>query len=311
MGMARMGQGTPLKVVHSQPASDIQQAGDLFLLDCRARRLTAGTLDSYARRMRSFQAWFVEQGITKLADLSPAHIRAYMVGLQERGLDDDTVITEYRVFRAWLNFCVREELIAISPMKKVKAPRLPKEILPAFSPEDVQKLLVACKTPRDKAIVMCLLDTGCRVSEFVALNIADLDTQRGAIQVKLGKGRKDRVVFLGAKSLRSLMKYLRTRPDAKPGDAIWLSEKMHERLTLWGLEHVLLRLGKRAGVEHANPHTFRRSFALWSLRSGMDIFSLQRLMGHADLTVLHRYLALVEGDLEAAHRQHGAVDSML
>ena len=59
--MARIDLGTRLKVVQSQPASDIQQAGDLFLLDCRARRLSPGTLDSYTRRMRSFQAWFAEQ----------------------------------------------------------------------------------------------------------------------------------------------------------------------------------------------------------------------------------------------------------
>ncbi len=309
--MARIDLGTRLKVVQSQPASDIQQAGDLFLLDCRARRLSPGTLDSYTRRMRSFQAWFHENGITRLVDLTSHHIRAYLVHLQDRGLDDDTVITEYRVLRAWLNFCVQEEMISASPMKKVRSPRLPKEILPAFAPEDVQKLLAVCQTPRDKAIILCLLDTGCRVSEFAALNIGDVDAQNGAVQVKLGKGRKDRIVYLGAKALRALLKYLRTRPDSKPADALWLSEKRRERLTLWGLEELLSRLGKRAGVEHVNPHTFRRSFALWSLRSGMDIFSLQRLMGHADLTVLHRYLALVEGDLEAAHRQHGAVDNML
>jgi len=309
--MARIDLGTRLKVVQSQPASDIQQAGDLFLLDCRARRLSPGTLDSYTRRMRSFQAWFVEQNITRLVDLTPHHIRGYLVHLQDRGLDDDTVITEYRVLRAWLNFCVREEIIGVSPMTKVRAPRLPKEILPAFAPDDVRRLLEVCNSARDKAIVLCLLDTGCRVSEFVALNIGDVDTQNGAVQVKLGKGRKDRIVYLGAKALRALLKYLRTRPEAKPTDAIWLSEKRRERLTLWGLEALLARLGKRAGVEHVNPHTFRRSFALWSLRSGMDIFSLQRLMGHTDLTVLHRYLALVEGDLEAAHRHHGAVDTML
>ena len=64
-------------------------------------------------------------------------------------------------------------------------------------------------------------------------------------------------------------------------------------------------------MDHCHPHTFRRTFALWSLRSGMDIFSLQRLMGHADLSVLRKYLDQVQQDLQDAHRKHGAVDGML
>jgi hypothetical protein len=69
-------------------------------------------------------------------------------------MDDDTVITSFRVIRAWLNFCVNEELITASPMRKVKAPTLPKEILPAFAPEDVRKLLSACRRLRDTAMVL-------------------------------------------------------------------------------------------------------------------------------------------------------------
>jgi integrase len=69
-------------------------------------------------------------------------------------MDDDTVITSLRVIRARLNFCVNEELIAASPMRKVKVPTLPKEILPAFAPEDVRKLLSACRRLRDTAMVL-------------------------------------------------------------------------------------------------------------------------------------------------------------
>ncbi len=83
------------------------------------------------------------------------------------------------------------------------------------------------------------------------------------------------------------------------------------RYTVDGVQSMLARLGERAGVAHCHPHTFRRTFALWSLRAGMNIYALQRLMGHTDLTMLRRYLALVETDLAQAHREHGAVDSTL
>ena len=132
----------------------------------------------------------------------------------------------------------------------------------------------------------------------------------GAVAVHQGKGRKDRVSFLGAKARKALNTYLAKRGDYGPSDPLWVTDE-GTRLSQDGLENLLKRLAKRSGIKTCHAHTFRRSFALWSLRSGMDIFSLQRLMGHSDLTVLRKYLALVEGDLQEAHRRHGAVDSML
>jgi site-specific recombinase XerD len=249
--------------------------------------------------------------VTRLADLSASHIRGFLVHEQERGVDDDTVITSFRVIRAWLNFCVNEELIPASPMRKVKAPTLPKEILPAFAPEDVRKLLGACRTLRDTAMVLFLLDTGVRASELVALNVGDLDPVSGAVQVKQGKGRKDRLVFLGAKAHKALKKYLQERVESRPTEPLWLSENTGERLTIWGLERFCDRVGRRADVEHCHPHTFRRTFALWSLRAEMNIYALQQIMGHSDLSMLRRYLALVQEDLHEAHRKHGAVVDML
>jgi site-specific recombinase XerD len=63
-------------------------------------------------------------------------------------------------------------------------------------------------------------------------------------------------------------------------------------------------------VEHCNPHTFRRTFALWSLRNGMSIYHLQKLMGHSDLTTLLKYLGLTKEDLKDAHEQYGPADNM-
>ena len=77
-----------------------------------------------------------------------------------------------------------------------------------------------------------------------------------------------------------------------------------------GLRQLLERIGLRAGVAHCHPHTFRRTFALWSLRNGMSIFHLQRLMGHADVTMLRRYLDLLHAGLQTAHAEHGVVDHM-
>lgn len=159
-------------------------------------------------------------------------------------------------------------------------------------------------------------DSGCRASEFLALNVGDVDMQSGAVKIRLGKGRKDRFAFLGIRAWKALNRYFMQGGTVGPQEPLWLAktpnrELTGERLNRSGLRWLLDRLGQKASVEHCTPHTFRRTMALWSLRAGMNIYALQQIMGHSDLTVLRRYLALVEQDLQDAHRLHGAVDNML
>ena len=91
---------------------------------------------------------------------------------------------------------------------------------------------------------------------------------------------------------------------------VWASRNTGERLTANGLRQIVTRIGERAGVAHCHPHTFRRTFALWSLRGGMDVHTLAALMGHADIHVLKQYLALTGSDLQRAHKEAGPVDRM-
>lgn len=292
-------------------SSTIEAAYETFLLDMRAQRFTQSTIDFYRYRLTAFIAWGNAHRANTLADITPTLLRSYLVHLQDRELADYSQHAAARAIRAFLNFCVREELLPLSPMHKVKMPKVDKRILPALSVADVKKLVKACKSERDKAIVLFLLDTGVRAAEFVRLNIADMDTDSGEIRVKQGKGRKDRPVYLGAKALRQLTRYLSRRKQRKSTDPLFISEYQQERLTKSGLNQLLRRIGKRAGVTECKPHTFRRTFALWSLRAGMNIYVLQRLMGHKDITVLRQYLALVDEDARQAHESFGPVDNNL
>ncbi len=302
---------TPLALVETPAVSSLALAYNAFLLDGEARRLAPKTLHYYKQQLQPFLAYAEGSGATSPETLTANHIRTYLVSLQRRGLNDNSQHAAARAIRALCYFMVNEDLLAASPMRKVKMPALDKRILPAFTTEDVRMLLDACLTARDTAIVLCLLDSGCRASEFLALNAGDIDLKTGAVTVRQGKGRKDRVAFLGAKARKALLKYLMARGSTKPSDPLWPAHDDGERLTSSGLQQVLKRLGRRAQVKHAHPHTFRRTCALWSLRAGMNIYALQQIMGHADLAILRRYLALVEQDLEDAHRKYGAVDNML
>lgn len=286
----------------------------LFLLDCQSRRLSPKTLLFYRTELNPFLTWLSEQGVKYLQDLTAAHVRAWLVKLQDKGLRDTSQHAAARSIRAWCNFSVAEGLLDVSPMAKVKMPKLDRRILPALEQDDLARLLDACKTScnpeRDRAMILTLLDTGCRASEFVNLNIGDLDIQRGTLAIHAGKGSKDRMVFIGAKTRKAMLRVLMSRHNAKPNEPLWLSETTGERLTYYGLQMFLRRIGGAAGVDHCAAHSFRRTCALLMHRSGARLTEIAAILGHSDLTVLRKYLDLNSRDAELAHREHGPVDNL-
>ena len=298
--------------VPSQPVrTELELAQLSFLPSREATRCSPATLTWYRKYLGEVVAYLSEEGVRELTDIQPNQLRLFLIRQKQRGLADQTVFHYASAARAFFYYLEDEEWLPINPMRKVKMPRVARQMLPSFTPEEVKKLLDACRCHRDRAMVLCLVDTGCRAAEFVALNVGDVNIDNGTVMVLQGKGRKPRVTFLGAKARRALLKHLVERKGAEADDPLWISSNTKMRLTHHGLRLALKRIGERAGVVHANPHTFRRTCALWSLRAGMNIYALQQIMGHADLSAMLRYLALVENDLAYAHKKHGAVDNML
>lgn len=282
-----------------------------FLVDRRARGFTPGTIRYYEDKLGRFIRWAGAQGVQSVDQLTPSLIRSYLVHLQARGLKDTTIAGTSRGVRAFCNWLAAEGIVKVSPAAAVPVPKTAQRILPAFTPAEVQRLLTAAPDARARAVVLLRFDTGLRAAECMNLEGSDIDLKTGTVRVRGGKGRKDRTVYLGAKSRRALIAYFGAEgwPDAE--EAVWRNQQTGERLTDSGLRQLLASVGKDAKVSSCTPHTFRRSFALWSLRAGMNIYTLARLMGHSDIQVLRQYLALVEGDLAEAHRRAGIVDNLL
>jgi site-specific recombinase XerD len=248
--------------------------------------------------------------------LTPTNLRQFLLDLGKTH-NPGGVHGVYRSVKAFLRWweAETEPTDWHNPMLKVQAPKRPQELLEPVSLEDLRALLDTCEHKdhagdRDRAIVMALLDTGCRAAEFVSLNFGDVTMSTGAVMVRRGKGGKGRAVFMGAKTRRALTAYLRYRPDLKDPDPLWATLQ-GGRLTHAGIREILRRRAQRAGIAEPSLHSFRRAFALSSLRNGVDVYALQRLMGHSDLSVLRRYLAQTEGDLQRAHEKGGPVDHLL
>ena len=279
-----------------------------FLLTAEAGRLAPKTLLYY--QQQPFLAYLQESGVTTPGAITANHIRAYLLSLRRRGFKDNSQHAAARFIRAFCSFMVNKDYLAESPMRKVHMPTLDKRILPAFTAEDVHKLLDACLTLRDTAMVLCLLDSACRASEFVALNIGDIDLDRRRDGAP-GQAPQGPSSVLRREGVDCPTEVPHHGVDSRPSEPLWPSANTGERWRNSGLLQMLKRLGKRSGAAHCHPHTLRRTCALWSLRAGMSIHDLLQVMGHADLAMLWRYLALLEHDLEDAHRRYGALDNIL
>ena len=172
-------------------------------------------------------------------------------------------------------------------------------------------MLSTCDTTflgkRNRAILLCLLDTGLRARELLSIDLQDVNLITGSITLRQGKGGKPRTVFVGKESRKAVRSYLRERNDNL--HALWLTDCPSKRLAYGGLRALLERHASLAGIEAPSAHDFRRAFALTMLRNGTDLVSLARLMGHTNLKVLQRYLKQLPDDLQEAHRRGSPVDN--
>lgn len=287
---------------------------DAFMMDRKAQNMAKGTLHYYQFRLREFVGYCASKEVTQITQIDAVLIREYLLYLQDKGHNPGGTHMYYRVIKAflrWWEFEVEPENWK-NPIRKVKAPSNPMQPLNPVNIDDVKVMIEKCPRDsffgtRDRAIMLVLLDTGMRANELCSMNLEDINLITGEILIRNGKGRKSRYTFLGSKARKAVRQYLKFRPDKK--EALWLN-RYRERVEYWSLEGMICRRAKEANVTQPALHSFRRWFALTCLRSGMDAFSLQELMGHADLQVLKRYLKQTSPDLMKAHQKASPVDGL-
>ncbi len=286
-----------------------------FLRDAKLRGLSSHTLKFYRVEIALFVEYCSAQNVTELPQVDADLVRAFLEYLEaDRKRNTGGIHASYRALRAFLNWwrAEAEPEAWKNPLDRVKVARPKDDPGRSIPAQDITAMLAACKDGftgiRDKALLMALLDTGARASEFIALGIDDADLITGAVLIRHGKGDKPRSVFIGKKTRRTIRAYLKARDDNSP--ALWVTDE-RSPLTVAGLRQILIRRAKSAGIETPTAHQFRRAFALEMLRAGVNIYVLARLMGHKNLAVLWRYLALITADLQDAHAKASPVDGVL
>jgi integrase/recombinase XerD len=244
-----------------------------------------------------------------IEDITTANLREYLSVVKTRS-SGSTAQVHWKVIRSFYNWA-EEELEIQRPDKDLAQPNFVAQKVMPLSHDDVTKLMKACKTKRDKAIITVLLDTGLRVSEFARLNVGDADLETGLVIVRswsTGKKSRSRPVRLGKNSRRILWTYLNSRKGFRKTDPL-IATKDDKPMDASMIRHVIYRIAKVAGVSGVHPHKFRHTFAVEYLRNGGDIFSLQELLGHSSLVMVRHYLQLSQTDLEETHRRASPVDN--
>jgi integrase/recombinase XerC len=292
-----------------------------WISDGMCRQLSDQTIASRRHITEKFMWWIRHEGLDGVGSDELRAFLAYVGSAAPTGgrwgnpsetqkNGPRTVNTYWERLRTLFRWGVADRRITESPMGTIKAPISRQDQVQPFTQDQVEDLLTAAGRSRyphrDTAICLFLLDTGVRASELCTLQVKDLELANGHATV-LGKGNKRRSVYFDQTTLHALNDYLTDQPR-KLGDYVFRGER-GPQLTRSGLQQLINRLGEAAQITgvRCSPHTFRHTAAIWSIRNGMNTFALQTMLGHTDLTMTRRYVAIAQADLEEQHRRYGPV----
>jgi integrase/recombinase XerC len=281
------------------------------------RGLSPHTVRAYAEDLLQFAAFLEEEGIDAWRSVSHRDLRRYLSEMQGRGLARRSMARKLSAVRTFYRYLARQEEGTRNPAVGVTGPRLERRLPQCFTADEMEALLAAPdrETPlglRDAAILETLYSSGMRVSELVALDLANVPDEDGRVRV-MGKGRKERVVFLGRAARGAIADYLkrarpalaRARRKGEATAALFLN-KNGTRLTERSIRTIVAGAVEAACVAAGgSPHTLRHSFATHLLEHGADLRSVQELLGHASLAATQIYTHLTQSHLrkvyDAAH----------
>ena len=277
-----------------------------FILSRQAALLSPKTIEFYERTVGEFISFLSERGVYEPEDISSALVRGYFSSVSERGVASATVHAHARGTRAFLRFLNEEGYIS-APIN-IKMPRVEQKKMRVLSPDELDQILKVCKKPRDKALILFLVDSGMRRSEARSLNWIDIDIPSGVVNIRRSKSKRARSVFIGVKTRRALLRYRRSISH-EDNDPLFQTQT-GTRLTPSGFRQVIRRISEKSGIPFS-AHDLRRTFATLSLKAGMNVLHLQSLLGHSSLEMTRRYVQMVEDDLQESHKEYGPIDRFI
>ncbi len=265
------------------------------------------TVDNYRHALAEFRkavpapAW---------KELTAEHFRRYLFEISKRGLARPTIRLHFAALRTFFKFLTQRHGLIVNPLKEVQLPKLEKKLPLVLTATQIDELLSAPlrverskRAPvwmpaRDAAILELFYSSGLRLAELASLNVEHVDPYTESVRV-LGKGRKERVVPVGAPALLAIQKY---RQAANVHSGPLFLSKVRKRIAHVNIGLVLKRYLPHTSIPvRVSPHKLRHSFATHMLDAGADLRSVQALLGHASLSTTQIYTHVTVERLKRAY----------
>lgn len=271
----------------------------MFLVCKKIEGFSDGTLYNYNKHLTNF--FFMVQKAPE--QITANDIRVYLFNYQQtRGISNrslDKVRSCLASFYSWMTvegYIEKNPMLAVNKIKYEKTPKKP------CSQIDLEYLRMACKTPKQKAILEVLYSTGCRVGELVILKKDDIDWHEKTVHL-FGKGKKHRTSFINAKAEVALKEYLDSRED--DNEWLFVSDRYpYDQMHVSGIQKIVREMANRAGDnvnKKVSPHVLRHTFCTTAIEHGASITSVQKMAGHSNLNTTNQYIHVSLDSTKADH----------
>ncbi len=255
---------------------------------------TLKTQKSYASSLADFRRIGTVLGFPDFAEeYAVSHVYTFLSALRQRGASVLYQHRRHREVKTCFSWFRRMGIVDVNVFARVPLVKMPFTVKEPFNAAEVQRLLDAQNRDglagvRNYALILFLLDSGVRSSECIAVQLEDVDWERGRVFVRHGKGEKQRWVGISPRTVDALIDYVDRFRNDSPG-ALFQTSGGDDFAGPGTLNVLLRRLGEQAVVSGVHPHRFRHTFATWAIESGAREIDVQMLLGHSDLTMTHRY----------------------
>ncbi len=277
------------------------------------RQLSDNTLASYRRDLENYVNFLREvEGMSDFRKVERTTILRHLEQLRMQGKTSRTVARHISSIRSFHQFLLREKRAETDPTVHLEMPTIEQKLPNILSIEEIEALLAAPNRSkpqgiRDVAMLELLYGSGMRISELIALDLADIHLTMGFVRV-FGKGGKERIIPLGKSALSALTTYLDGARSQLQGkypktDAFFINQR-GKRLTRQGCWKLMKEHALKAGIQHElTPHTLRHSFATHLVENGADLRAVQEMLGHADISTTQIYTHISKTRLSEVYKQ--------
>lgn len=276
--------------------------------------LQSNSLDAYSRDLERYLDYLHNvRGLKTVESIDMHHIEAFLDELVSMDLAPSSIARNISSIRNFHKFLVAEEFTSANPAEMIDLPKKARKLPEVLHVEEVIQMIESYQTEpaaelRNRAMLEMLYAAGLRVSELINLSMDQLFFEIGFIRV-IGKGNKERLVPVGEHAIDMVSSYISSaRPEfvrdrSATRNKVFLNQRGTpiSRMSVW---NILQEAARRANItKKVYPHIFRHSFATHLLEGGVDLRSVQEMLGHASIVTTEIYTHVDRSLLHQAHKQ--------